>query len=102
MTTFLIAVGAFFGYIIAYHTYGRFLAKKIFRLRPDAVMPSVECRDDVLRAELDDQVRLTVPIELVTFTRLGFERGSHIFNAHLDWGQTALDTSSPSNCPGPM
>jgi carbon starvation protein len=47
MTTLLIAVGAFLGYLIAYHTYGRWLSRKIFRLDPAAVVPSVECRDDV-------------------------------------------------------
>ena len=32
MTTLLVAVGSFFGFIIAYHTYGRFLAKKLFEI----------------------------------------------------------------------
>lgn len=47
MSTLLVAIGAFVGYLVAYHTYGRWLAKKIFRLDPKAVVPSVECRDDV-------------------------------------------------------
>lgn len=47
MSTLLIVVGVFFGYIIAYNTYGRWLAKKLFRIDPDAVVPSVELRDDV-------------------------------------------------------
>jgi len=34
-------------YIIAYHTYGKFLAKKIFKLSPDRKCPSEELRDDV-------------------------------------------------------
>ncbi|MFQ5732179.1 MAG: carbon starvation protein A, partial [Planctomycetaceae bacterium] len=46
MTTLLIAVGAFVGYVIAYHTYGRWLSKKIFNLDPDAVVPSVALNDD--------------------------------------------------------
>jgi carbon starvation protein len=46
MTTFLIAVGALVGYLIAYHTYGRWLARRIFKLDPDAAVPSVACRDD--------------------------------------------------------
>ena len=46
MTTFLIAVGALVGYLIAYHTYGRWLARRIFKLDPDAPVPSVECRDN--------------------------------------------------------
>ncbi|MCA9269549.1 MAG: carbon starvation protein A, partial [Planctomycetales bacterium] len=47
MTTLLIAVGAFFGFIVAYHTYGRWLARKIFRLDSAAPVPSVEINDDV-------------------------------------------------------
>ena len=46
MTTLLIAVGAFVGYIIAYHTYGRWLAKTIFKLDPNAAVPSIELNDD--------------------------------------------------------
>jgi carbon starvation protein len=47
MTTLLIAIGAFVGYIVAYHTYGRWLARKIFGLDPDAPVPSQQLRDDV-------------------------------------------------------
>ena len=47
MTTLLIAVLAFFGYIAAYHTYGRWLARRIFRLDPKAPVPSRQFRDDV-------------------------------------------------------
>ncbi|MGK0188172.1 MAG: carbon starvation protein [Verrucomicrobiales bacterium] len=47
MQTLLIAVGAFVLYIIAYHTYGRWLARRIFKLNPDATTPSHELRDDV-------------------------------------------------------
>lgn len=46
MGTLLIAIGAFFGFLIAYHTYGRWLARKIFRLNPDALVPSIELNDD--------------------------------------------------------
>jgi len=56
MTTLFIAIGAFAGYLIAYHTYGRWLARKIFRLDPDAVVPSVECRDDVDYCPTNKQV----------------------------------------------
>jgi carbon starvation protein len=56
MTTLLIAVGAFVGYLIAYHTYGRWLARKIFRLDPQAVVPSVECRDDIDYCPTNKQV----------------------------------------------
>ncbi len=47
MTTLLIAVGSFVGYYIAYHTYGRWLSKKIFNLSTDAEVPSHQLRDDV-------------------------------------------------------
>ncbi|MEX0704303.1 MAG: carbon starvation protein A [Planctomycetales bacterium] len=46
MATLLIAAGAFVGYIVAYHTYGRWLSRKIFRLDPHATVPSVELNDD--------------------------------------------------------
>jgi len=35
------------GYLIAYHTYGRFLAKKIFKLDENAPVPSVELEDGI-------------------------------------------------------
>jgi len=35
------------GYLIAYHTYGRFLAKKIFKLDKNAHVPSRELRDGI-------------------------------------------------------
>ena len=47
MPTLAIAIGALVLYLIAYHTYGKFLARKIFKLDPDAPVPSVEMRDDV-------------------------------------------------------
>lgn len=34
------------GYLVAYHTYGKFLARKIFKLDPSAVCPSTALRDD--------------------------------------------------------
>jgi len=46
MTTLLIAIAAMVGYLIAYHTYGRWLANKIFALDPQASVPSVELCDD--------------------------------------------------------
>ena len=46
MTTLLIALAAGVGYLIAYHTYGRWLARKIFRLDPEAIVPSVALNDD--------------------------------------------------------
>ncbi|MCH8822562.1 MAG: carbon starvation protein A [Planctomycetes bacterium] len=47
MGTLLIAVGALVGYLIAYHTYGRWLSRKIFKLDKDALVPSIELNDDV-------------------------------------------------------
>jgi len=47
MTTLLIALGSFAGFIIAYHTYGRWLARKIFGLDDHALVPSQQLRDDV-------------------------------------------------------
>lgn len=35
------------GYLIAYHTYGRFLARKIFKLDRDVSVPSRELRDGI-------------------------------------------------------
>ncbi len=46
MTTLLIAIGSMVGYLIAYHTYGRWLARKIFQLDSAATVPSVELCDD--------------------------------------------------------
>ena len=47
MDTLLIAVIAFVGYLVAYHTYGRWLARKIFKLDHDAEVPSKQLRDDI-------------------------------------------------------
>ncbi len=47
MSTLLIAIVAFGGFFVAYHTYGRWLARKVFRLDPDAPVPSRQLRDDV-------------------------------------------------------
>jgi carbon starvation protein len=45
METLLIALGALILYFVAYHTYGKWLARKIFRLDPKRVAPSIECED---------------------------------------------------------
>ena len=47
MQTLAIALGALILYLIAYHTYGKFLARRIFRLDPQAKVPSIELRDDI-------------------------------------------------------
>lgn len=46
METLLIAVGALVLYLIAYNTYGKWLARKIFKLDPEALVPSVALNDD--------------------------------------------------------
>ena len=47
METLLIAVGSFVGFIVAYHTYGKWLANKIFGLDPTAKVPALELEDGV-------------------------------------------------------
>lgn len=47
MSTLIIAFLSFVGFIIAYHTYGRFLSRKLFRLAVGETVPSVEQRDDI-------------------------------------------------------
>ncbi|MGI9456046.1 MAG: carbon starvation CstA family protein, partial [Aeoliella sp.] len=47
MLTILVAVGSFFAFIVAYHTYGRWLGEKIFALDDNRLVPSRELQDDV-------------------------------------------------------
>ncbi len=47
MHVLLIALLAGIGFIVAYHTYGRWLGRKVFRLSAEAVCPSEKLRDDV-------------------------------------------------------
>lgn len=47
MDTLLMMVVCSVGFLVAYHTYGRFLARKIFKLNPDAPVPSRELEDGV-------------------------------------------------------
>lgn len=47
MSTLLVAVASFVGFIVAYHTYGRWLSRRIFNLDKDAVTPSHELQDNV-------------------------------------------------------
>ncbi len=47
MSTLVIAALAFVGYVVAYHTYGRWLARRIFQLDPQATVPSRQLRDNV-------------------------------------------------------
>ncbi|CAN5487440.1 carbon starvation protein A [soil metagenome] len=46
MPTLFVALGALVLYLVAYHTYGKWLARKIFRLDPAASVPSVALEDD--------------------------------------------------------
>lgn len=46
MEVLLIALLSAGGYLIAYHTYGRWLGRKIFRLSASAICPSEKLRDD--------------------------------------------------------
>jgi len=47
MNSLILAIGAFVLYLVAYHTYGKFLGQKIFKLNPDAVCPSKEFQDNI-------------------------------------------------------
>ena len=47
MTTLLIALASFFGFIVAYRTYGAWLGSKIFELDDGRTVPSKEFQDDV-------------------------------------------------------
>ncbi len=46
MQTLLIAIGSIIAFVVAYHTYGRWLARKIFQLDPEATVPSVQLNDN--------------------------------------------------------
>ncbi|HDZ20741.1 hypothetical protein LCGC14_0431660 [marine sediment metagenome] len=47
MGALAIVVVTFVGYLVVYHTYGRFLARRIFRLRRDAEVPSKVFADGI-------------------------------------------------------
>jgi carbon starvation protein len=47
MTILLIALGSIALFVLAYLVYGRWLSKRIFELDPNAVVPSIELRDDL-------------------------------------------------------
>ena len=46
METLLIAFGSLVLYLVAYHTYGKWLARKLFKLDPEAAVPSKSLNDD--------------------------------------------------------
>lgn len=47
MDALLLMLVCFAGYFVAYHTYGRFLARRIFNLRPEAKVPSTTFSDGI-------------------------------------------------------
>ncbi|HMP78978.1 MAG TPA: carbon starvation protein A [Pirellulaceae bacterium] len=47
METLSVALGAGLLFLVAYHTYGRWLARRVFELRGDTLTPSEALRDDV-------------------------------------------------------
>ena len=47
METLLLTLGCGVGFIVAYNTYGKFLAAKIFKLDKNAPVPSKELQDGV-------------------------------------------------------
>lgn len=47
MMTLFVAAASMIGFIVAYNTYGRWLAKRLFVLTEDAVVPSHQMRDGV-------------------------------------------------------
>ncbi len=47
MSTLFVAVASMISFVVAYHTYGRYLARGLFGLRDEEPMPSVTQRDDV-------------------------------------------------------
>lgn len=47
MSTLIVAILAFVGFILAYHTYGRWLSRRIFNLDGEATTPSHQLRDNV-------------------------------------------------------
>ncbi len=46
MNSLILAAIMLVGYFVAYHTYGKFLARKIFKLRDDVVCPSTALQDN--------------------------------------------------------
>lgn len=47
MSTFLIAVASFISFIVAYHTYGRWISERVFKLNAGSAVPSKELEDGV-------------------------------------------------------
>lgn len=47
MNSLVLALLAFAGYVIAYHTYGKYLSRKIFKISDQRIMPSHKLNDGV-------------------------------------------------------
>jgi len=47
MNSLVLAIICFVLFIVAYHTYGKYLGQKIFQLDPNAKVPSKELQDDI-------------------------------------------------------
>ena len=47
MSTLIVAAVSVTAFVIAYVTYGRWIARELFGASPTAIVPSIECRDDV-------------------------------------------------------
>lgn len=47
MSTLIVALASLFGFVLAYHTYGRWLSRKLFGLTKDNLTPSHQLRDNV-------------------------------------------------------
>ncbi len=47
MDTLLVAIASSVAFVVAYHTYGRWLARRVFEVDPRAEVPSHQLRDDV-------------------------------------------------------
>lgn len=56
MSTLIVAVLSFVGFIVAYNTYGRWLSKKIFDLDDSREVPSKQLQDDIDYCPTDRQV----------------------------------------------
>ncbi|HDY90483.1 MAG TPA: carbon starvation protein A [bacterium] len=56
MNSVILALFTFVAYIVAYHTYGRYLAKRIFKLDSNAVTPAYELRDNQDYVPADKEV----------------------------------------------
>ncbi len=56
MSTLIVAVLSFVGFLVAYHTYGRWLSKKIFNLDDQREVPSKQLQDDIDFVPTDRQI----------------------------------------------